>query len=188
MPNAVNSWLNYCHFHSLRPLLLCFSVTQSCPILQPHGLQHARTPCPSPSPRACSNTCSLSQWCHPTTSCSVVSSFPAFNLSQHQGLFQWIGSSHQVAKVLELQLQHQSFQWIFSTNFFWDWLVWFPCNLRDSQESSPAPQFESINSSVFSFFIVQFSSHPDMFTGKTIAFTIQLIASKVMSLLFNNLT
>ena len=42
---------------------------------------------------------------------------PAFNLSQHQGLFQWVGSSHQVAKVLELQLQHQSFQWIFRTDF-----------------------------------------------------------------------
>ena len=72
MPNAVNSWLNYCQYHSLRPLLLCCSVTQSCPTLQPHGLQHARTPCPSPSPRACSNTCSLSQWCHPTISCSVI--------------------------------------------------------------------------------------------------------------------
>ena len=43
---------------------------------------------------------------------------PAFNLSQHQGLFQWVSSSHQVAKVLEFQLQHQSFQWIFSTDFF----------------------------------------------------------------------
>ena len=42
---------------------------------------------------------------------------PALNLSQHQGLFQWVGSSHQVAKVLELQLQHQSFQWIFRVNF-----------------------------------------------------------------------
>ena len=48
---------------------------------------------------------------------------PAFNLSQHQGLFQWVSSLHQVAKVLELQLQHQSFQWIFRTNFFSDWLL-----------------------------------------------------------------
>ena len=48
---------------------------------------------------------------------------PAFNLSQHQGLFQWVSSSHQVAKVLEFQLQHQSFQWIFRTDFFrMDWL------------------------------------------------------------------
>ena len=44
--------------------------------------------------------------------------------SQHQGLFQWVNSSHQVAKVLEFQLQHQSFQWIFRTDFFKDWLVW----------------------------------------------------------------
>ena len=48
---------------------------------------------------------------------------PAFNLSQHQGLFQWVSSSHQVDKVLEFQLQHQSFQWIFRTDFLWmDWL------------------------------------------------------------------
>ena len=59
----------------------------------------------------------------------------AFNLSQHQGLFQWVSSSHQVAKVFELQ--HQSFQWILSVDFLYDWLVWTPCSPRDSQESSP---------------------------------------------------
>ena len=73
------------------------------------------------------------------------------NLSQHQGLFQWVSSSHQVAKVLELQLQHQSFQWILRTYFLWDWLVWSPCCSRDSQESSPTPQFKSISSSALSF-------------------------------------
>ena len=52
---------------------------------------------------------------------------PAFNLSQHQGLFQWVGSLHQVAKVLELQLHHRSFQWIFMVDFLWDSLVWSPC-------------------------------------------------------------
>ena len=51
-------------------------------------------------------------WCHPTISPSVATFSPVFNLSQHQGLFQWVGSLHQAAKVLELQLQHQSFQWI----------------------------------------------------------------------------
>ena len=76
---------------------------------------------------------------------------PAFNLSQDQGLFQWVSSSHQVAKVLEFQLQHQSFQWRFRTDFLWDCLIWSPWNPRDSQESSPIPQFKSINSSVFSF-------------------------------------
>ena len=76
---------------------------------------------------------------------------PTFNLSQHQGLFQWVSSSHQVAKVLEFQLQHQSFQWIFRTDFLEDWLVWSPCSSKYSQESSPTPQFKSINSLVLSF-------------------------------------
>ena len=70
----------------------------------------------------------------------------AFNLSQHQGLSQWVSPLHQVAKVLEVQLQYQSFQWLFRLDFLQDWLVWSPCCPRDSQESSPASQFESINS------------------------------------------
>ena len=111
--------------------------------------------------------------------------FPfAFNISQHQGLLKWVGSSHQVAKVLEFQLQHQSFQWIF---FLKDWLVWSPCSPKDSQESSPAPKFESINSSVLSFLMVQFS-HPHMTTGKTMALIIWTFVGKVMSLLFNTLS
>ena len=68
-------------------------------------LQHTRLPCPSTTPRASSNSCPLSRWCHPTIASSVVP-FSAFSLAQHQGLFQWVGSSHQVATVLELQLQH----------------------------------------------------------------------------------
>ena len=83
---------------------------------------------------------------HPLSSPS-----PTFNLSQHQGLFQWVNSSHQVAKVLEFQLQHQSFQWIFRTDFFYDGLVGSPCSPRDSQESSPTPQFKSINFSALNF-------------------------------------
>ena len=72
----------------------------------------------------------------------------ALNLSQHQDLFQWVGFLHLMAKVLELQFQHQSFQWIFRIGFLQDWLVWSPCSPRDSQEYSPIPQFESISSSV----------------------------------------
>ena len=72
---------------------------------------------------------------HPLSSPSP----PSFNLSQHQSLFQWVSSLHQVAKVLEFQLLHQSFQWFFS------------CSLRDSQESSPTPEFKSINSLTTSF-------------------------------------
>ena len=75
---------------------------------------------------------------------------PAFNLAQHQS-FLMSQFFTQVAKVLELQLQQQSFQWIFRTDFLWVWLVWSICSPRDSQESSPAPQFKSINSLALSF-------------------------------------
>ena len=76
---------------------------------------------------------------------------PALNLSQHQGLFKWVSSSYQVAKVLEFQLQHQSFQWTHRADLLYDGLVGSLCSPRDSQESSPTPQFKSINSSVLSF-------------------------------------
>ena len=79
---------------------------------QLHELKHARLPCPSLSPSICSNSCTLSQWCQLTISSLPSPSLLALNLSQHQGLFQWLGSLHQVTKVLELQLQHQYFQWI----------------------------------------------------------------------------
>ena len=118
--------------------------------LWPHGLQHSRLPSPSLTPWVCSNSDPLSLWCHPTISSSPPPSPPALNLSHYQVLFKWVGSSHQVAKVFELQ--HQSFQWIFRFDFLSGGLVWSPCSPRDSQESSPAPQFESINSSAFSLF------------------------------------
>ena len=79
----------------------------------------------------------------PTHSLSSPS-LPAFNLSQHQGLFKWVSSLHQVAKVLELQ--HQSFQWMFRVDIPYNWLVGSPCSSRESQESSLVPQFNSINS------------------------------------------
>ena len=75
----------------------------------------------------------------------------ALNLSQHQGLCKWVRSSHQVAKVLEFQLQHQSFQWTSRSDLLQDGLVGSPCSPRDSQESSPTPQFKSINSLALSF-------------------------------------
>ena len=76
---------------------------------------------------------------------------PALNLSQHQGLFKWVSSSHQVAKVLEFQLQHQSFQWTPRTDLLYNGLVGSPCSPRDSQEPSPTPQFKKFNYSVLSF-------------------------------------
>ena len=97
-----------------------------------------------------SNSCPLSWWCHSTISSSVIfsSCLQSFN---HQGLFKWVSSSHQVAKVLEFQLQHQCFQWIFRTDFLYDGLVGSPFSTRDSEESSPTSQFKSINSSALSF-------------------------------------
>ena len=100
----------------------CFSVAQSCVILQSHGLQHARLSCPSLSPGICSNSRSLSWWHHPT----ILSSVAPFSCPQSFPASQCVGSSHQVAKVLKLQLQHQSFLWIFRVDFLQDWLLWPP--------------------------------------------------------------
>ena len=83
---------------------------------------------------------------HPLSSPSP----PAVNPSQHQTLFQWVNSSYEVAKVLEFQLQHHSFQRTGRTNLLWNGLVGSPCSPRDSQESSPTSQFKSINSSALS--------------------------------------
>ena len=80
------------------------SVAQSCSTLC--NPMDCRLTCLSPTPRAYSDSCQLSRWCHPSISSSASPSTPAFNLSQHQGLFKWVSSSYQVAKVLEFQLQH----------------------------------------------------------------------------------
>ena len=77
--------------------------------LQPHGLQHAGPPGPSLSPRVCPSSCSLSWWCYPTISsfATLFSFWTGTLLSQYQGLFQWVNCSHQVAKILEPQLQQR---------------------------------------------------------------------------------
>ena len=119
--------------------------------LQTHVLQHARLPCPSPTPGAYSNSCPLSQWCHPTISSSVIpcssclQSFPASRSFQMSQLFASGGQSIGVsasASVLPMNIQ----DW-----FPLGWMVGSPCCPRDSQESSPTPQFKSINSLVLSF-------------------------------------
>ena len=108
----------------------------------------------------------------------LLSPFPlALNLSQHQGLFKWVCSFHQVAKVLELQLQHQSFQWIFRTDFLW-------ISLKSKRLSRV--QHHSSKASVLpcsAFFIVQLS-HPYMTPGKTKALTRRTFVGKIMSLPF----
>ena len=116
--------------------------------LQPHETQHTRIPCPSLSPRVCLNICLLSWRCHPTISSSFTpfSSCPqSFPASGSFPVSQLYPSGSQI-----LELQHQSFQWIFGVDILYDWLILYPCSLRDSQEFSPVPQFESIISSMLS--------------------------------------
>ena len=113
-------------------------------------------------------------------------SSPAFNLSQHQGLFQWVSSSHQVAKVLVLQHQHQSFQWIFILiSFRMDWL-----DLIAVQGTLKSLlQYHSSKASVLWHlaFTIQLS-HTYMTIGKTIPLTRRNFVDKVLSLLFNMLS
>ena len=114
---------------------------------------------------------------HPLSSPSP----PAFNLSQHQGLFQWVSSSYQEAKVSEIQLQHHAFQWTFRTDFLEDWLVESLCRSRDSQESSLTHSSKASILRCSAFLMVQ---HPYMSTGKTVALTRWTLVGRVMSLLF----
>ena len=91
--------------------------------------------------------------CHPLL--FPTSIFPSIRV------FSNVSSLYQVAKLLELQLQHQSFQWIFRTDFLYNGLVGSPCSPRDSKESSPTPQFKSINSSALSFLYIIFTTTHD---------------------------
>jgi len=128
------------------------SVQFSCSVVsdssRPHESQHARPPCPSPTPGVHSDSRPSSQRRHPAISSSVVpfsscpQSLPASESFPMSQLFAW------VAKILELQLQHHSFQRNPRADLLQNGLVGSPCSPRNSQESSPTPQFKSINSSV----------------------------------------
>ena len=126
--------------------------------LRPHGLEHTRLPCPSPTPRACSNSHPLNWWYHPTISSSVIPFFSCLQSFPASGSFQRVSSLHQVAKVLEFQLQLQ---------FQLQEYSFFPVNIQDgfplgltgwisllskglSRVFPPAPQFESIRTFVLS--------------------------------------
>ena len=143
----------------------CSVVSDS---LRHHRLQHTRLPCPSPTPRGCSNSCPLSPvmpsnhviLCHPLL--LPPSIFPSIRVFSNESVIpiRW-------AKVLEFQLQHQSFQWIFRDDFPYDWLVRSPCSLRTLKSLL---QHHSSKASILqcsAFFIVQLS-HLYMTTGKTI--------------------
>jgi len=135
------------------------------------GLQLARLPCPSPTPRACLNSCPLSQWCHPTISSSVIPSPPAFILSQNQGPFQWVSSSHQVAKIW-------SFTFSINPSNEYSCLISFRIDRLDllavQGTLKSLLQHYSSKASILqcsAFFMVQVS-HPDLTTGKTIPLTV----------------
>ena len=161
--------------------------------LQPHGLQHARIPCPSPIPRACSNSCSSSCWCHPTISSSVIpfssclQSFPASGSFQMSQFFssggQNIGASAS-ASVLPMNIQDLFLLgWTGMISLLSKWLSRVFSNTTPQKHQFFGTQL-SLESN---------SQHPRMTTGKTIALTIWLFeywtfVDKVMSLLFNMLS
>ena len=185
---CINSHIIFISFNSIIPLLFIqfsHSVMPDC--LWPCGPQHTRLPYPSTAPRTCSNSCPTSRWCHSTISFSVVPFSSYLQSFPTSGLFQWVSSSHQVAKVLEFQLQHQAFQYIFKTYFFrMDWLVLLTVQ---GTHKSLLQHYSSKVSILWrsAFFIVQLS-YPYMTTAKTIALTRQTFVGKVMSLLFNTLS
>ena len=114
--------------------------------LRPHGLQHARPPCPSPTPGVTQTHVSwVGGFIQPSHTLSIpfsscLQSFPA------SGSFQMSQSFASGGLILEFQLKYQSFQWTFRTDFLKNGLGGSPCCPRDSQESSPPPQFKSVNS------------------------------------------
>ena len=152
-----------------------------------HESQHARPPCSSPSPRVYSNSCPLSRWYHPAISPSVVPFSSCPQSLPASGLFQWVNFSHQVAKVLEFQLQHQSFQWTPRT----DLLRMDRLDLLAVQGTLKSLlQYYSSKASILwcsAFSTVQLS-HPYMTTRKTIALTRWTSVGKVISLLFDMLS
>ena len=165
-----------------------FSRSVMSDSLWPHEPQHARPPCPSQTPRVYSNSCPSSQWCHPAISSSVIPFSSCPQSLPASGFFQWVNSLYEVAKVLEFQLQHQSFQWTPGMiSFRMDWLELL------AVQGTLKSLFQHHNSkaSIFrcsAFFTVQLS-HPYMTPEKTIALTRQTFVGKViMSLLFNMLS
>ena len=156
------------------------SVHFSCSVvsdsLQPHGVQHTRLPCPSPTTRVYSNSCPLNWWCHPTISSLVVpfssclQSFPASGSFQVSQFFTSGGQSIGVScttSVLPMNIQ----DW-----FPLGWTGWISLQSSVSHESSLTLQSKSINSSVLSF--LYHLSHPCTTTGKTIALTKQTLLAK----------
>ena len=131
---------NKCPFSSVQ-----FSRSVVSDSLRLHESQHTRPPCPSPSPGVHSDSCPLSQWCHPAISSSVVPfsscpwSLPASESFPMSQLLAWGGQSTGVSALASF-LPKKSQGYLLQNG-----LVGSPCSPRDSQESSPTPQFKSIN-------------------------------------------
>ena len=145
---------------------------------QPRELQHTRLPCPTPTPRACSNSCPSSQWCHPTNSSP---SSPAFNLSQHR-----VFSNESALRIR--WPKYWSFSFSISPSNEHPGLISFRMDRFDllAVQGTLKSFFQHHSSkvSIFwcsAFFIVQLS-HPNMTTGKTIALTRWTFVGKVMSM------
>ena len=167
------------------------SVQFSCSVvsdsLWPHELQHARPPCPSPTPRFYSNSCPLSRWCYPTISSSVIpfssclQSFPASESFPVTQLFASGGQNTGVsasASVLPMNTQDWSSVWT-------GWISLQSEGLSRVFSNTTVQKHQYFGCSAF--FIVQLS-HPYMTTGKTISLTRWTFVDKVMSLLFNRLS
>ena len=153
--------------------------------LQPHGLQHARLPCPSPSPGVCSNSCPLSQWCHPTISFSVApllllpSIFPSIFSNEsviYMRLHKYWSCSFSISPSNE-------YSGLISFRMDWFDLLAVQGTLKSLLQHHGSKESVLRCSA---FFIVQLS-YPYMTNGKTIALTGRTFFGKVMSLLFNML-
>ena len=170
-------------FPKLLLLLLLFSQSVVSDSLWSHGLWYARPPCPSPTPRACSNSCPLSRWCHPTISSSVVP------FSSHLQSFPASGSFESVLHIRWPKYWSLSFS--ISPSNVYSGLISFTIDWFDllavQGTLKSLLQHHSSKASILqcsAFSMVQLS-HPYMATRKTIALTIQTFVDKVMSLLFN---
>ena len=132
-------------YHLSQRLFSCWVVPNSS---RPQGLQHARPPCPLPSPRVCPSSCPLYEWCHPAISSSValfsfcLQSCPASGSFPMSQLFTSSNQNITSGSVLQVSIQD-----------------WSPCYPGDSQGSSPTPQFKSISFSVLCLLYWLSSSH-----------------------------
>ena len=160
-PNCFSQEKHWTNFGRMRNNIKFFLPCQSSSVqfsrsvvsdsLRPNELQWARPPCPSPTPRVHSNSCPLSQWCRPAIPSSVVpfsscpQSLPASESFPMSQLFPWGAQSTGVSASASF-LPKKSQGWLLQNG-----LVGSPCSPRDSQDSSPTPQFKSINSSALSF-------------------------------------